>query len=612
MEIVKNKKFRSGTITRQIILLQNPLQTLTLYFFDNNNYNNYILDLLCRSPLSPNKWLSPHTCRRLFGRPQTKAEKRAINYKFESTSNINEGMSSLKDKEKASTNKNFSILQPLMQNYHVLRHPAIQKELEERAAAEARILSDETCNTIEKSHIRPEQQDGYTDTVVLNKEKCLSDKLSEASEMEVIITNNFPTEEKNDIETNHDCNAHLDTKVCENIIDTNNKSVEAEKQNKLISHNIVQSSLIPTGSIEVRKCYIPGLNAESSITPMKKDSTEVEACDQYHMKCFRTQPGTKEVARLEKQEKVRKLATLALFGHTFRRPEIVGIGPHAVAVNGFKRYHLKLLSKSNNDMPESNSDVSYSGLKAMSKKNRKSKFPRICLSGKTASDLLARSPQCTESSDSSDDDSCCNNNTQKLSQRVQLNSKDNKGSKSMKSKSLISSLSKSKKSNTCEEEEEFPCHYCDRTFTTKSGLGWHESYSHPRTCRVCAKSFQFSNRWSRHKDPICNNCSEKYPQPKGSPIKLTPTLSQNYNPQQLTEKQKLYYRFKCDICNKLFGKRSRMINHITNVHPADMHKVDLAKFVFSPKKVSSVGGRCYTGGYGNTARKCTPAGSMEQ
>jgi hypothetical protein len=55
-----------------------------------------------------------------------------------------------------------------------------------------------------------------------------------------------------------------------------------------------------------------------------------------------------------------------------------------------------------------------------------------------------------------------------------------------------------------------------------------------------------------------------------------------------------------------------MINHITNIHPSDMHKVDLAKFVFSPKKVSSVGGRCYTGGYGNTPKKSTSSGRMEQ
>merc|ERR1712242_572280 len=125
-------------------------------------------------------------------------------------------------------------------------------------------------------------------------------------------------------------------------------------------------------------------------------------------------------------------------------------------------------------MTEYNIDAGYGGLKSLSKKPRKSKFPRICLSGKTASDPLYRSSQ-DESSDSSEDENCRNNNTQKQSQKVQLHSKDTKGSKSIKSKSLISSLAKSKKTNACEDEDEFSCHYCDRTFTTKSGLGWHES-----------------------------------------------------------------------------------------------------------------------------------------
>ena len=310
-----------------------------------------------------------------------------------------------------------------------------------------------------------------------------------------------------------------------------------------------------------------------SATAAHEKVSEKIVADLCHMKCFRNQPGKSGAARLEKQEKVRKLATLALFGHTFHRPEIAGVRPHAVAVNGYRKYHLN-----------------YSSLKSISKKNRKSKFPRICLSGQTASELLARSPQCTESSDDSADEYCSNNNTQKMVPRASKVNSHN--IKSPNSKSLISSLSKSKKASPKKEDnddDEFQCHYCDRSFTTKSGLGWHESYAHPRDCRVCSKSFQFSNRWSRHKDPICNPCSEKYPQPKNSPIKLTPTLSQNYNPNQLTEKQRLYYRFKCDICNKLFGKRSRMINHITNAHPSDMHKVDLAKFVFSPKKVSNGG-----------------------
>ncbi len=42
----------------------------------------------------------------------------------------------------------------------------------------------------------------------------------------------------------------------------------------------------------------------------------------------------------------------------------------------------------------------------------------------------------------------------------------------------------------------------------------------------------------------------------------------------------------CDICYRKFDKRSRMIRHITGVHPYEMHKVDLSKFVYTtnPKK----------------------------
>jgi len=34
----------------------------------------------------------------------------------------------------------------------------------------------------------------------------------------------------------------------------------------------------------------------------------------------------------------------------------------------------------------------------------------------------------------------------------------------------------------------------------------------------------------------------------------------------------------CDICNKIFVSRSKMIRHMTNVHPLNIHKVDLARF----------------------------------
>lgn len=275
---------------------------------------------------------------------------------------------------------------------------------------------------------------------------------------------------------------------------------------------------------------------------------------------------------------------------------VARVRPYAVAVNGFKQFPSKVVSKIRTTV-ELNSSHSYnSSLKLISKKNRKSKFPRICLSGKTASDLLARSPQCTVSSSLENDD-CGNNSTQyysSLENSPYTNSKEPNRIKTTKSKSLLASLSKFKKPPNQrhdtpaaheEEEADFACHYCVRTFTTKSGLRWHESYSHRRTCSICAKYVQFSNRRGRHKEPVCNSCDEKFPRPKSSPTKQKVAVSLNhYNPQKLTEKQKLYYRFKCDICSKLFGKRNRMIKHITNNHPADKLKIDLAKFVASPKK----------------------------
>lgn len=505
--------------------------------------------------------------------------------------------------------RNFSILHPLMQNYHVLRHPGIKKELEERAAAEGRLLSDELSNKIKEELPVTNDQSGA------DNEKC-----SQFSEL--------TSAEKGDTNTNHTSVGTFDsttvlpggstgksTDKMENVTNEDSNALAACMTTSFSRQNTNNSYLVPKGSIQQRKCYIPTVRSNGS----EGNSDSKEENNKFHMKYFRTQPGRKCAAKLDQEEKVRKLATLALFGHTFPRPDIAGVIPHAVAVNGFKRHHLKVLSKLNNGV-DSDSSLSYGSLRAISKKNRKSKFPRICLSGKTASELLARSPVCTESSSSEtddEDDDCGNNNTLLQPKKIQLNSKELKRIKTLKSKSLLGSLPKlkKKKSDTGEkedekEEEDFACHYCDRTFTTKSGLGWHESYSHPRTCRICAKSFQFSNRWTRHKDPICNPCSEKFPQPKGSPIKVSASLS-HYNPQQLTEKQKLYYRFKCDICSKLFGKRDRMIKHITNNHPSDMHKVDLAKFVFSPKKVT-VGGNCYGGGYSGTATKCTPAGIMEQ
>ena len=43
--------------------------------------------------------------------------------------------------------------------------------------------------------------------------------------------------------------------------------------------------------------------------------------------------------------------------------------------------------------------------------------------------------------------------------------------------------------------------------------------------------------------------------------------------------------FHCDICYRRFAKRSRMIRHIKSVHSADIHRVDLNRFVLPTKKI---------------------------
>ena len=50
---------------------------------------------------------------------------------------------------------------------------------------------------------------------------------------------------------------------------------------------------------------------------------------------------------------------------------------------------------------------------------------------------------------------------------------------------------------------------------------------------------------------------------------------------------------KCDICNKVFDRRSRMIRHITGCHASDIHKVDLSKFAYTKKLVQTELGVCW-------------------
>jgi len=63
-----------------------------------------------------------------------------------------------------------------------------------------------------------------------------------------------------------------------------------------------------------------------------------------------------------------------------------------------------------------------------------------------------------------------------------------------------------------------------------------------------------------------------------------PSVKKCQKSPQSVENAKNLNTFHCDICYKSFAKRTRMIRHIKNVHSADIHRVDLNKFVL-PRRI---------------------------
>ena len=261
--------------------------------------------------VSPYKWLSPHTCRRLFGHPRLKAEKRSITYMMDS---VDEMATPPKVNKMASKNKNFSILQPLLQNYHVLRHPAIQKEVEERAAAEARLLSDEPCNPIvENSNLTEEfLNDGscnFADT-------CTSSTANAVHTAEEISSIDADSSKLEQNETgSNSCSLPDSDPQCSNdVSDEEHKSLSIQLTNASSNSDLNEENpLASSRCITVRKCYITG-KTDDKTTPRNDDISTDKDDDQSHMKCYRPQPGLRGSSQLENQEKKRKLATLIQFG----------------------------------------------------------------------------------------------------------------------------------------------------------------------------------------------------------------------------------------------------------------------------------------------------------
>jgi hypothetical protein len=106
--------------------------------------------------------------------------------------------------------------------------------------------------------------------------------------------------------------------------------------------------------------------------------------------------------------------------------------------------------------------------------------------------------------------------------------------------------------------ENVPCNQCDSTFSSLISLKNHIKRIHRDGDKMCQK--------------VAENATMCY----------THMHHHDFVPSPIEVKK---YLFKCDICHRKFDKRSRMIRHITSVHSSDIHKVDLSRFVYPPKKV---------------------------
>ena len=96
------------------------------------------------------------------------------------------------------------------------------------------------------------------------------------------------------------------------------------------------------------------------------------------------------------------------------------------------------------------------------------------------------------------------------------------------------------------------CEHCDLTFSNLVNLKQHQVKKHQN---LNLRKVQLKDH-----QPLCNPRS-----------KIISNLPEN--------------TFHCDICYRRFAKRSRMIRHIKSVHSADIHRVDLNRFVLPTKKI---------------------------
>lgn len=403
-----------------------------------------------KSPvLTPVKWLTPRKRKKMFGRPKIRSEKRKILDFDNNKLNV--------IKEESNNNSNQRLLESLLSNCHVLRHPGIRKEVESKVncgpTSKNFDVKDEfweppsSCIQIRKCYWKKSE---------INSSNCTS------SESHSLPKNQLIVNEKSEITINH----------------KNQKSAKHHK-------------------FQVR--IQPGIQNQQERT--KKERRIAAALALYHFYKPKTRDG--------------QILSLRDFTKVFFR-------------HGQKPWSRGLLnhkSRCVNEDPLNGSNWYKNGLSVPIKKltNTQLKAKKIL-----HPDLKLHKPE-----------------IRTLGGRVtpEVEIFDSKPQETVK---------------TSYGRQSKPVLVPIKTENVR--------------CDHCQDLFRSLYKLKRHMEKVHSDQLEK-PCQKVLPMGYVPA------PIHVNG----FLKFKCDICNRKFEKRTRMIRHIKNMHSMDIHRVDLSKFVL-PKK----------------------------
>jgi len=281
-----------------------------------------------------------------------------------------------------------------------------------------------------------------------------------------------------------------------------------------------------------------------------------------HCVCLRPQPGKAEIERLTLQEKGRQAATLAMFGHhsvaggcgLFKQPRLPatakvtllakpGGGPASAAATPPTTKRV-LRATSLQQQPQ---------VKQPPAKKPSSRFFRVCLTGDASKLLCLRKPVSKPVPTSTVVSSAASTDSKELTTSATNAKQTAAAGKKFLKETQINNL------NTDLKIVE------QNIFKKQMGSG-------TMSCKMCSKRYKVSSPHKSWKEAV--QASNQSFCEKCRPLFVAAAAAT-----KLREKAAAGGKsYKCDICNKVFGKRTNMIRHMTNNHPLNIHKVDLAKF----------------------------------